>query len=60
LILPAATDLGLTVGSEITALPRSDNGQTWNLANAQGEAIAINHQQADAIIVRLVPQTAGS
>ncbi len=59
-ILPAATDLGLTVGSEITALPRSDNGQTWNLANAQGEAIAINHQQADAIIVRLVPQTAGS
>ena len=45
-ILPAASALGLTVGSEITALPRSDNGQTWNLEKAQGEAIAINHQQA--------------
>lgn len=53
-LLPDGMGLGLSVGTEITALPRSDRGQIWNFRNVQGETFAINHEQADAIIVRLI------
>ena len=54
-ILPAALRLGLSVGSEITILPRSADGQTWNLETERGTAIALNHTEADALIVRPIP-----
>ena len=53
-LLPGGVGLGLSAGTEITALPRSDDGLTWNFQNIQGEMFAINHEQADAIIVRLI------
>jgi hypothetical protein len=35
---------------------RSADGDTWILLNANGDFIELNHDQADAIIVRLIEQ----
>ena len=54
-ILPAARHLGLSVGAQITVLPRTHDGQTWNLETGRGTNIAVDHAVADAIIVRPIP-----
>ncbi len=55
-LLPEASGTGLSVGTEVNALPRSGDGEIWNLQTGQGNTISLNHRQADAIIVRLISE----
>ncbi|MDC0294861.1 hypothetical protein OAK98_05625, partial [Mariniblastus sp.] len=48
---------GLKAGDLVTMNRRSADGNTWILTAANGDFIELNHDQADAIIVRLTQQT---
>jgi manganese/iron transport system permease protein/iron/zinc/copper transport system permease protein len=52
----AAQMSGLKPGDLVTMSRRSADGDTWILLNANGDFIELNHDQADAIIVRLIEQ----
>ncbi|MEL7500279.1 MAG: iron chelate uptake ABC transporter family permease subunit [Planctomycetota bacterium] len=51
----AAAEFGLEIGQEVRMLARSDHGTVWNMMISSGDSIALNHDQADAIIVHVVP-----
>jgi ABC-type Mn2+/Zn2+ transport system permease subunit/Mn-dependent DtxR family transcriptional regulator len=53
----AAQMCGLNAGDLVTMDRRSADGNTWVLLTAAGNSIELNHDQADAIIVRLTEQT---
>ena len=48
---------GLKAGDLVTMNRRSADGNTWILLAATGDVIELNHDQADAIIVRLTEQS---
>jgi hypothetical protein len=47
---------GLKAGDLVTMYRRTADGNTWVLLAANGDFIELNHDQADAIIVRLTQQ----
>lgn len=53
-LLPAARGLPLRIGQSITMGRRSDDGATWNLILGNDQILALNHHQADDIIVQLI------
>ena len=53
LISDWSNDVGLKVGDQVVAGPRSSDGNTWNL-ECKGQVIPLSHKQADAILVRLI------
>ncbi len=52
-IHPAAEGLGVDVGDLITIGKRSLDGTLWSCVTADGSEVSLNHDQADAVIVRL-------
>lgn len=50
----AAAAIGLLAGETITIGPRSASGKSWTLVTAQGKKFELSHDQADAVIVRLI------
>ena len=51
--LPARS-LGLNPGDRVTMGARSEEGKIWTLTTGDGRELKLQHQQADALIVRLV------
>ncbi len=51
---PAARKFGLRPGDQIIMGARSLDGSVWKLQTADGRWLELNHQHADAIIVRLL------
>ncbi len=51
---PPAQSLELKFGDRVTMGARSQDGTTWTLITEDGREINLNHNQADALIVRLV------
>ena len=45
--------LDLKPGDEITMGSRSDDGSIWTIVKSDGQTIHLNHDQADAVMVRL-------
>ncbi len=48
-----AGEIELEVGQRVVAGERSDDGNTWTL-DCEGRALHLNHDQADAVFVRLI------
>ncbi len=44
----------LNVGDEVTIGPRSGEGKLWTVITAGGKTLSLTHDQADAVVVRLV------
>ncbi|MFT5302423.1 MAG: ABC-type Mn2+/Zn2+ transport system permease subunit [Mariniblastus sp.] len=53
-IAPLAQSFGLSPGDHVTMGKRSSDGKVWTLITVDGRQIKLNHDQADAIIVRIV------
>ena len=53
-IAPLAQPFGLAPGDHVTMGKRSSDGKVWKLITADGRQIQLNHDQADAIIVRII------
>jgi len=51
---PVADSFGLKPGELVTMQGRSNNGQLWTLVTTEGRTLELNHDQADAVIVRLI------
>jgi manganese/iron transport system permease protein/iron/zinc/copper transport system permease protein len=52
-INPASSTFPIKVGERLLAGPRENNDHIWTFTTATGEIIKLDHDQADAIIVRL-------
>lgn len=52
-VKPLAQSFGLSPGDKITMGARSSNGKIWTLITENGKRIELNHDEADAIIVRV-------
>ena len=51
----AASHLPLVVGQDVVAGPRSTDGLHWTLRSADGLSVELDHDAADAVVVRLDP-----
>ena len=52
-LAPAARQLELEIGTRLTAGPRREGGQVWTFKLDSGQEISLDHQHADAVMVRL-------
>jgi Fe2+ transport system protein FeoA len=50
----SASTFGLKPGDKVQMQGRSADGKVWTLVTSDGRQVDLNHDQADAIIVRLV------
>ena len=48
-----AADIGIPIGAQITAGPRSEDERLWTFLLPDGSSVRLNHHQADAVTVRL-------
>ena len=53
-VLFEARSFGFVDGETITMGPRSNQGATWVIKRGNGQLVELNHDQADAVIVRVV------
>lgn len=47
----------LKVGESITMGPRSADGQIWAVITSDGEKLSLTHDEADAVVVRLLEKS---
>ncbi len=55
-ILPPAEETGLRPGDTIAAGPREKGGEIWTFERTDGTVVRLDHDEADAVLVELVPQ----
>ena len=59
-VLSEASKFKLEAGDRISVGPRSADGKRWTIFTDDGRTLELNHDQADAVVVRMIDQSESS
>ncbi len=60
MLAPAARSLDLALGERVVVAPRQDEGRVWVLQREDEGELRLDHDTADAVLLRLDPQAVGT